>query len=306
MIYKAESPVRISLFGGSTDFLSYSNKFGGLVVNTSIDYYQKIRLFTGNDRTALENTNMWLLDDDNEELFKKLYEVYNIRASDVKLEHECEVNIRSGLGSSAALIVAFIKALSKLRHDPERNSFDIAKEAWKFEVNEMGILGGIQDQLASAWEGMNIFEMSKRGIYRIPVTNGVRQKILNSIILIYTGISKKSSTTQNHFRHLESSEIEYLHKIKKIAETAVNIIEYGDIEKLGYLLHESWELKSKFNKVSNSKIDRIYARVKKLGVYGGKLCGSGGGGYMFFMVPPHKKANIIEKIENKYQVLENL
>jgi D-glycero-alpha-D-manno-heptose-7-phosphate kinase len=48
----------------------------------------------------------------------------------------------------------------------------------------------------------------------------------------------------------------------------------------GVLMNEQWKLKKKLAKnVSNKKIDKIYNKALKLGAIGGKLCGSGGGGF---------------------------
>ena len=43
------------------------------------------------------------------------------------------------------------------------------------------------------------------------------------------------------------------------------------------------EKKKLTNGISNYKINKIYDLAKKLGVYGGKLLGAGGGGFFLFI-----------------------
>ena len=58
----------------------------------------------------------------------------------------------------------------------------------------------------------------------------------------------------------------------------------GDFDKFGILLEKSWMLKKSNNKkVSNKYIDKIYNIAKQNGAEGGKLLGTGGGGYFLFM-----------------------
>ena len=58
--------------------------------------------------------------------------------------------------------------------------------------------------------------------------------------------------------------------------------------------------KAKFStSVSLPKIDAIYDEAMRLGAYGGKLCGAGGGGFLLFMVPEHVQAKMIETFGQK-------
>ena len=52
---------------------------------------------------------------------------------------------------------------------------------------------------------------------------------------------------------------------------------------------ETWEYKKRSNKVSSPIIDRFYEKGLKNGAYGGKLLGSGGSGYVLFIIDPDKK-----------------
>src|SRR5205085_8139967 len=64
----------------------------------------------------------------------------------------------SGLGSSAALGVATIGALS---HHLRRRllPYEVARESQALEVDELKLECGVQDQLASAYGGVNFMEI---------------------------------------------------------------------------------------------------------------------------------------------------
>ncbi len=57
---------------------------------------------------------------------------------------------------------------------------------------------------------------------------------------------------------------------------------------LGKLVSEGWETKRRLStSVTLPQIDEAYDEAMRLGAYGGKLCGAGGGGFMLFMAPDH-------------------
>jgi D-glycero-alpha-D-manno-heptose-7-phosphate kinase len=64
---------------------------------------------------------------------------------------------------------------------------------------------------------------------------------------------------------------------------------------LGKMLDEAWETKLRLSSnISNQTIDEIYSAAKKIGVYGGKLCGAGSGGFFLFLAPSHLRDKLSE------------
>ena len=69
---------------------------------------------------------------------------------------------------------------------------------------------------------------------------------------------------------------------------------------LGKLVSEGWETKRRFStSVTLPQIDAAYDEAMRLGAYGGKLCGAGGGGFMLFLAPDHVQAKMTEKFGEK-------
>ena len=72
------------------------------------------------------------------------------------------------------------------------------------------------------------------------------------------------------------------------------------VKKIGSLLHDQWEEKKKLtNGISNYKINKIYDLAKKLGVYGGKLLGAGGGGFFLFICDSKVKKKLKKKLKSQ-------
>ena len=69
---------------------------------------------------------------------------------------------------------------------------------------------------------------------------------------------------------------------------------------LGKLVSEGWETKRRLStSVTLPQIDEAYDEAMRLGAYGGKLCGAGGGGFMLFMAPDHVQSKMIETFGEK-------
>ena len=98
---------------------------------------------------------------------------------------------------------------------------------------------------------------------------------------------------------LKNKNFKNLQDINQITLEGLNLINGKfNIKYFGYLINEYWKLKKKLNKsTTNTKIDNIDEACKKMGCYGGKLLGSGGGG--FYMVLADKKVK--KKIKEKFK-----
>ena len=72
------------------------------------------------------------------------------------------------------------------------------------------------------------------------------------------------------------------------------------IKSFGDFLENGWELKKNLaDQVSNKFIDDAYALAKKNGVYGGKLSGAGGGGFLSFVGQKKIKNRLISSLTKK-------
>ena len=299
MIVTSTAPCRISLFGGSTDLPTYADQYGGLVINMAINLRQHIKIATEEDIFKINLRNTVPLNG-NKDFMHKIFTDFGIGGfAHVRFESESDVPLESGIGASAATAVATVAAINKAKK-LNMDKGEIAERAWDIEVNKLNLFGGRQDQYASAFGGVNSIVFSKDKVEVIPTFTNFVDSIYPSLVLFYTGKNRTSPTIQEGFKQLTFDQIQVLNQIKQIATAAVEPIAEGDIERVGNLLHRAWRLKQRSNKgVSEPWIDKIYEKGKKAGALGGKLCGSGGGGYMIFIVKPNKKDEFINQMENQ-------
>lgn len=278
----AQAPTRISLFGGGTDVSPYSTTYGGICVNMAINLRQKFTYSDEFNRINILGVN-------------KFHEAF-LGKGKYSLTQEFDGKLRAGLGSSASAAVALLAIQHKLNDTPIDRS-KIAEQAWNIEVKKLGLFGGKQDQYVAAHGGFNVIEFHKdvSVVKLLPERVG---KIVDSILLFYTGFNRKSTKIQEGMKQLDNEQVASLNNIKDIAFKSLDMIMAGNVEGVGNLLAESWFYKRLSNKgVTNKKIDEIYKMGIKNGAFGGKLCGSGGGGYMIFVANKNKHTNIIQKLE---------
>ena len=312
MIIRTKAPLRLGLAGGGTDLDVYASKYVGYVLNATISLYAhttlkeldngKIIFHSLDNNEYLEIDSKEFLELDGKmDLYKGIYnrivKDFVKKPLSFKLTTYSDVPSGSGLGGSSTLVVAIIKAFVEWLNLP-LGEYDIARLAYEIEREDIGIVGGAQDQYAATFGGFNFMEFygDKRVIVNpLRIKNWVIDELQESMILYFTGIQRSASVIEKEKESVLKKEksLEAMHEVK---EDAVRMKEYllkGDIKNFAKILGKSWEAKKRVSSaISNSEIDRIYNLAMENGAYSGKVSGAGGGGFMFFMVDPTKKYHL--------------
>src|SRR3990167_40185 len=303
MIIEARAPTRLSLFGGGSDISPYCDLYGGLVLNMAINLRARVKLYIDDNLFDISKNVVPYLGD--VEFMHKIFTHFKIgNFHHVRFESFSDALLESGLGSSASTAVATVGAINKAKN-LSMTTTDVALTAWDIEVNEIGLFGGKQDQLAAALGGVNVIEFKYGEIDVTPLGKEFIEPLLPYLVLFYTGSNRKSAKIQEGFKHLNKYQVDSLNRIKELAASAIEAVTKKDIELVGNLLHESWAMKKKSNKgVTTSKLDKIYATAKDKGALGGKVLGAGGGGHMVFICPPDKREGLVKALEKIDEVEE--
>ena len=275
MRIEVTSPCRLSLAGGGTDLESYhSPSRGGVTISLAINIYQRVKLYQEGERKTSK-----LLKDDNVQFIR------TILPKGHAIEHTFDGVTKSGLGSSGALAVALTYALGTAKDEVAQKAFDLES---KFHFT------GKQDHWASTYGGANIFTFTKDvECQYVPAID--IEALYPSLLLFHTPPRKKP--VQSGMEVLTSKQINNLDRIKVYAERTLDAIYNHDVKLVGELMDASWYEKKLSNpQVSNDYIDHIYDNALLNGAYGGKLLGSGGGGYMIFVVPKKKRGQFINSM----------
>ena len=304
---RGKSPLRISFGGGGTDLPYFFEEHGGVVMSSTIDKYCRVTAQKRADSKIVIESDMVdkeiVLDSRNlkyNDEFDVLKAIFNILKPGFGVDFHLRNDIPPGrgLGSSASFAVLVTKVLGELQ-GTEYDDQSLAEIAYGAEVEELGIRGGKQDQYAAVFGGFNWMEFErgdKKIIHPLRLKEDTIDELEDHLTLCYTSSSHDSGNQherqEKYFQENKEELVRRLNVLKKIAiEIKENLLSAKpNFVRIGELLHESWQYKRRLvGDLSNSRVDRLYNVGIRNGAYGGKLLGSGGGGYILFFRPPIKR-----------------
>jgi D-glycero-alpha-D-manno-heptose-7-phosphate kinase len=294
-----QTPLRVSLFGGGTDFPSFFLEHGGCVLTSAIDKHifvtikrrfdNKLRI--GYTRTEMVDT----IEDVQHELIREALRKTNIT-------HGVEITTMgdipsdgSGLGSSSTVTVGALHAMYAFERQlilSER----LAREACEIERDVLGKPIGIQDQYIAAYGGLQLMEFTTSGEVvnqRINLDARTARQLNENLLLFFTGVTRKADVILAEQKTNIKQRLSVLCEMKHIAYTAYNELKMGNIDAIGHLLHESWQLKKQLaSQISNGALNEMYQTARSAGAIGGKIAGAGGGGFLLLYCPKEKQEQI--------------
>lgn len=319
-IIRSQTPLRLGLAGGGTDINLYCDKYTGYVLNATISLYIHCTLIERDDKKIIFDsldTNAYaeyeskekLDNDGNLDIFKAIYnrlvKDFIKKPLSFSLHTYSDVPSGSGLGGSSTLVVGVIKAFAEWLNLP-LGDYEIAKLAYEIEREDMGIVGGAQDQYAATFGGFNFMEFydqKKVIVNPLRIRNWIVSELEARMVLYFTNITREAKDIEEHKKGKLGNEksLKAMHSIKQDAIDMKEALFKADFETLGSILGKSWKSKKIISEiVSNDELERIYNLATQNGAYSGKTSGAGAGGFMFFLVEPIKKYKLIEVL-NKEQ-----
>jgi D-glycero-alpha-D-manno-heptose-7-phosphate kinase len=206
-----------------------------------------------------------------------------------------------GLGGSSSLIVGTLNALHAYKGE-NVSAETLAKEACKIEIEILGHPIGKQDQYAVAYGGFNHIKFNAdESVFINPVIfkKEVIEELNNRLLLFYTGINKRSDTILTEQRRKTKDNLDILNKMVELSEELLEELKCGNITKFGEILHKGWIYKQKLaSNITNPIINSYYEKAREAGAVGGKILGSGGGGFLLFYCEEKNQNNIREALSN--------
>lgn len=319
MIIRSKAPLRLGLAGGGSDVSPYSDLYGGLVLNATINLYTYCTIEETDDNTITINSfdadcfeSYPLADkleiDGKASLIKGVYnrivKDFNIIPKGFKITTYNDAPIGSGLGTSSAMVVCILKAFVEWLYLP-LGDYEISRLAYEIERKDLKLSGGKQDQYAAAFGGFNYMEFLKDDLVIVnplKVKRWIIDELEASIVLYFTGASRSSAKIINEQKENTSkgnnSAIEAMHKIKQSAIDMKLALLKGDMHRLADILKEAWENKKKMaSSITNPNIQEAFDVAVPAGAISGKVSGAGGGGFIMFMVEPTKKKEVINALK---------
>lgn len=304
----ARTPYRVSLFGGGSDHPIWFYENGGRVVSFAINRfcYTTARILPPffDHRFRIAYSKVETVNTINEIQHPAVREAIRKYAPEMRLEvhHDGDLPARSGIGSSSAFAVGIINTLLSLQ-GKSISPTALADLAIQMEQEILKENVGWQDQIACAIGGINLIEFGpERRWQSMPVRiSSSFEEILNSrMVLIYTGVNRSSTdVTSGLLQSLNSLEVRkmMIRLVSLASEGHSILLSEGDLDSIGYMLDESWQIKKELNSLAtNPFIDEWYERGKRAGALGGKVLGAGGGGFILFWVGKDRLAEFLTRL----------
>lgn len=295
MTIKCTAPIRICDLGGWTDtwFAGIGNVLNIAVfpsVEVNVSARQKthreaqITIFAENYDHCYDiapNASTWTKHPLIEAAFR-LFKLPRGLHLDVTIFSDAPAG--ASTGTSAAVSVALLGAVDLLG-GRSLTSHEIANEAHYIESELLGIQSGIQDQISSAYGGINFIEMSKypeASVSPIILPQELAWELESRLALIYLGKPHASSVIHEMvIRRLEQSPKfrQLLQPLREAAIEGKKALLRGDLEAFGHAMIENTCAQKRLHpELIGQRASRVIEIALAHGVAGYKVNGAGGEG----------------------------
>ena len=301
------TPLRLSFFGGGTDYPVWYRQYGGSVLATTIDkccYITCRRLppfFDYHSRISYSRVENVRSNNTIEHPSVRGCLQYLGIEEGVEIHHIADLPARTGLGTSSAFTVGLLLGLYALQNKM-RDRQALAADAIYVEQEVLQEAVGAQDQVSAAYGGLNRINFHTDGSIEVrPVltTQSRLAELSQHLVLYFTGFARTASEIAKEQIRLTHQREQELNTMLQLVDEAEAIVSNPNrpLEEFGRLLHEGWQIKrSLTQKITNADIDDIYQAGLSAGALGGKLLGAGGGGFMLFFVPPERRQALRQRL----------
>jgi mevalonate kinase len=220
-------------------------------------------------------------EDPRNELLRRALELaraYYPDAVELTLSATLQIPGGAGMGSSAALGVAVLRAMDEAR-GITRPDEELNQRAFEWECVFHGTPGGVDNTMAT-YGGIAIFQQGE------PLKRVVPRRDLR-LLVGDSGVPRQTKTLVASVRRQFEKEPERIGKlfdaIASIVGNARVALEQGDLKSLGQLMTMNQMLLASLM-LSHPELETMIAAANQAGALGAKLTGGGGGGCMIALV----------------------
>jgi D-glycero-alpha-D-manno-heptose-7-phosphate kinase len=301
----ASAPTRIDLAGGTIDIWPlYLFHHGAQTLNAAISLRAHVEIEPREDgeleivsedtgRRVHAATAAALRDDDALPLLGRLAAAFDVRGATLRTRAESPAG--AGIAGSSALNVAVCGALARWigsAIEPET----LLSTAMNVEAQAIGVPTGLQDYRPAMYGGVAALELGVHGLCRVPLALDARE-LERRLVLCYTGAPRDSGANNWEImkRHLDGDRhvFDCFERIRDTAAAMRAALERGDWTEAGRHLADEWETRKRLAPgVTTPLVERLMARAQAAGADAAKVCGAGGGGCLFCLVPPEKTGSV--------------
>jgi len=302
----SKTPYRVSFIGGGTDYPTWYREHKGAVISTTIDKYCYVICRYLPCTFHSRHVVVWSYIEAVQSISEILHPA--VRAAlqyldfddskSISIYYQGDLPARAGMGSSSTFTVGLLHALTRLKGQ-FLSKRDLAQKAIFLEQDILKESVGSQDQIAAAYGGLNLIELAGNDFSVIPLNlpSDIYIQLQKNLLLFYIGSGRFANVIAADIVANIPKSSDFLQELYGLVYQGIDLLEQGNLDDFGYLLHRGWELKKELSKkTSSSYIDNIYETAIGAGALGGKLLGAGGTGFMLFYVPEKKQSNVLNAL----------
>ena len=284
-MYIASCPLRVSLFGGSTDNPYFVLKYGyGSVISFTCNLKTYITLHEDKLGYNMEG-GKYIVNYSRREETEYIGDIENDPVRVVLNYFGCyplsismtsdAYSQGSGLASSSSYIISLIKCLS-MYNDLQMTDIEICKLAYELEL-EMNPFCGYQDPYGCGIGGFKRIEFEKGGLIKYDFLSTDIFKHYDAY-LIFTGVTRNSKNVLEKV----TDNIEKSVPLLKTVDDAYDALIQKEYDMFFYYLNKSWDQKKNTTSIITEnpiikEMDTVLAENET--VIAHKLCGAGNGGF---------------------------
>lgn len=307
----SRTPLRISFVGGGSDLRAYYSHRPGAVISTVINKYVYVgvnRRPDGKIRVSYSKAEtVGNVDEVEHEIIREALKLTGfVNGIEVNYMGDFPIgNAGTGLGSSSALAVGVLNALYALKGEKVSDE-KLAKDACEIEIERLKRPIGKQDQYAAACGGLNLIEFhpdEKVIVKPIQLEPHTLKSFRDTLLLFNTRMATASSAVLEEQKEKTKDNLEVLNSMVNLVSEMKQALIDKNFARIGALLHKNWISKKKLaSKITNNAIDTYYEKAIEAGAWGGKILGSGGGGFLLICSPPENHNFIRNALSNLQEV----
>jgi D-glycero-alpha-D-manno-heptose-7-phosphate kinase len=323
------APVRVDLAGGTVDIwplylllsqaktINYGiNLFAKTTIESEASTSPQVRLESIDQKKS--HTFSWaeILDETKEIIPELILPVRLLRyfanlhahpeSLSLTLRTEAKSPAGAGLGGSSALRISIIGALFKWVHPT--TPLDLTKDgefliSLTRDVESQVLYGpaGLQDYYGAAFGGLQVLNWKIAKNERTALPESTLRELEARTLLFYSGKSRNSGINNwQLFKGLVDKNPEIDAKFRSICKATIKVEQAllkQDFKAVVEAVREEWETRKTLAPgISTPEMDDAYARAKKVSDIAFKVCGAGGGG-CFFVILPEKNLELKERVK---------
>jgi len=292
-MYIASCPLRVSLFGGSTDNPFFVEKYGkGSVISFTCNLKTYITLhedklgYNMQGRKYIVNYSKReeteFIGDIKNELVRIVLNHFGCFPLTVSMTSDA-YSQGSGLASSSSYIIALIKCISMF-NELHLTDVEICKLALELE-QEMNPYCGYQDPYGCGIGGFKRIDFERGGIIKYDFLSTELFKHYDAH-LVFTGVTRNSKNVLQDV----TANIDKSLPLLQTVDEAYDALRQKDFSLFLNLLNQSWEQKKATSSMITEneqiqKIDQVLSESDE--VLAHKLCGAGNGGFFLVFSKPN-------------------